>query len=62
MEQFLNYQVTLNSQKVPLASFHLEEEANEWWQWLKHAYKEDDKEKFLQLNLKDKVPVMGVVC
>ena len=55
------YQVTPNSQKVLLASFHVEGEANEWWQWLKHAYKEDDKdneEKFLHWNLEDKVLVI----
>ena len=57
--QFLNYQVTPNSQKVPLASFHMEGEATEWWQWLKHVYKEEDEKKFLQLNLWDKVPSMG---
>ena len=44
MEQFFDYQVTPNSQKVPLASFHLKGEASEWWPWLKHAYKEEDKE------------------
>ena len=39
----------------------MEDEANEWWQWLKHAYKEDDKddeEKFLHWNIKDKFPVI----
>ena len=43
VEQFFNYQVTPNSQKVPLNSFHLEAETKEWWQWLKYAYKEEDK-------------------
>ena len=55
------YQVIPNSQKVLLASFHVEGEANEWWQWLKQAYKEDDKdneEKFLHWNLEDKVLVI----
>ena len=42
--QFFDYQVTPHSQKVPLTSFHVEGEANEWWQWLKHAYKEDNKD------------------
>ena len=31
-------------QKVALASFHLEGEANEWWPWLQKAYKEEEKE------------------
>ena len=44
VEQFFNYQVTPNSQKVPLNSFHLKAETKEWWQWLKYAYKEEDKE------------------
>ena len=44
MEQFFQYQGTLETQKVPLAFFHLQGEANQWWQRLRRAYKEDDKE------------------
>ena len=60
VKQFFNYQVTPNSQKVPLNSFHLEAETQEWWQWLKYAYKEKDKEhqeKFFNFNIKNKVPL-----
>ena len=42
-EQYFEFQVTLESQKVPLASFHLDGEDNEWWQWLRRAYKEEGK-------------------
>jgi hypothetical protein len=34
----------VETQKVSLASFHLQGEANQWWQWLRRAYKEEDKE------------------
>ena len=30
--------------KVSLASFHLEWEVNQWWQWLRRAYHEERKE------------------
>ena len=62
VEQIFNYQVIPNSQKFPLTSFHPKAETMEWWQWLKHAYKKEDKEdeeKFLHLNLQDKVPGVG---
>ena len=29
---------------MSLASFHLEGEANQWWQWLRRAYHEERKE------------------
>ncbi|KAL6332953.1 hypothetical protein AAG906_019964 [Vitis piasezkii] len=35
---------TLETQKVSLASFHLEGEENQWWQWLCKAYHEERKE------------------
>ena len=44
VEQFFDYQDTPRSQKVPLASYHMEGEANQWWQWLKRAYKEENQE------------------
>ena len=31
VDQFFEYQGTLEAQKVSLASFHLEGEANQWW-------------------------------
>jgi hypothetical protein len=44
VDQFFEYQGTVETQKVSLASFHLQGEANQWWQWLRRAYKEEDKE------------------
>ncbi|KAF2307372.1 hypothetical protein GH714_026694 [Hevea brasiliensis] len=41
--EVFEYHGTTESQKVPLASFHLEGEANQWWQWLKRSYKEENK-------------------
>lgn len=42
--QFFEYQDTHEDHKVSLASFHLDREVNQWWQWLCHAYKEEGKE------------------
>ncbi|KAH9685457.1 hypothetical protein KPL70_013962 [Citrus sinensis] len=39
--QFFYYQETSEDQRVVLASYHLEGEANQWWQWLRRAYQED---------------------
>ncbi|KAJ8749838.1 hypothetical protein K2173_013241 [Erythroxylum novogranatense] len=44
VDQFFEYQGTLASLKVSLASYHLEGEANQWWQWLRRAYQEEEKE------------------
>ena len=41
--QFFEYQNTSETNKVYLASFHLEGEANQWWQWLRRAYHEEGK-------------------
>ena len=41
--QFFEYQETTNEQKVALASFHLEGEANQWWQWLCRTYQEEGR-------------------
>lgn len=43
MEQFFDYQATADEQKVQLASFHLEGETNQWWQWLRRTYQEEGK-------------------
>jgi hypothetical protein len=43
VDQFFEYQETTDTQKVSLASFHLEGEANQWWQWLHRAYKEEGR-------------------
>ena len=39
--QFFEFQRTSDDQKVSLASFHLEGEANQWWQWLSKTYREE---------------------
>jgi hypothetical protein len=39
--QFFEYHQTEEGQKVTLAAFYLEGEANQWWQWLKNVYLED---------------------
>ena len=44
VDQFVEYQGTTEVQKASLASFHLEGEANQWWQWLRRAYREENKE------------------
>ena len=41
--QFFEYQNTSETHKVSLASFHLEDEANQWWQWLRRAYHEEGR-------------------
>lgn len=38
--EFFEYQEAIDEHKVFLASFHLEGEANQWWQWLQRAYHE----------------------
>ena len=43
MMQYFDYQVTREEHKVVLAAFHLEGEANQWWQWLKKVYHEENK-------------------
>jgi hypothetical protein len=40
--QFFVLQQTGEGQKVTLAAFYLEGEANQWWQWLKKGYQEDN--------------------
>ena len=44
VDQFFEYQGIPAAQKVSLASFHLEGEANQWWQWLRRSYSEEGKE------------------
>ncbi|KAH9699246.1 hypothetical protein KPL71_024271 [Citrus sinensis] len=41
IDQFYEYQGSTEDQKVVLASFHLEGEANQWWQWLRKSYQEE---------------------
>lgn len=44
VDQFFDYQKTDDSEKVYLASYHLQGEANQWWRWLKRTYHEEGKE------------------
>lgn len=44
VDQFFEFQSTTESQKVSLASFHLQGEANQWWQWLRRSYKKEGRE------------------
>jgi hypothetical protein len=39
--QYFDYKQTSEDQRVSLAAFHLESEANQWWQWMKKVYKEE---------------------
>lgn len=41
--QFFEFQGTADNQKVTLASFHLEGEANQWWQWMRRTYQEEGR-------------------
>jgi hypothetical protein len=38
VNQFFEFQNTPEAQKVSLASYHLEGEANQWWQWLPKTF------------------------
>ncbi|KAL4318769.1 hypothetical protein GQ457_18G015560 [Hibiscus cannabinus] len=44
VQQFFTFQNVTEANKVSLASFHLEGEANQWWQWLLRTFKEEGKE------------------
>lgn len=41
--QFFEFQGTADNHKVTLASFHLEGEANQWWQWMRRTYQEEGR-------------------
>lgn len=41
VEQFFYFQGINDGHKVALASFRLEGEVNQWWQWLSRAYQEE---------------------
>jgi hypothetical protein len=41
--QFFEFQATSEEQKVTLAAFYLEGEANQWWQWVKKIYQAENK-------------------
>ncbi|KAL5789722.1 hypothetical protein ACOSQ2_004610 [Xanthoceras sorbifolium] len=44
VDQFFEFQGTMESQKVYLTSYHLEGEANQWWRWLQRTHKDEGKE------------------
>ena len=44
VKQFFDYQETPGTQQVQYAAYHLEDEANEWWQATKRAYAEEETE------------------
>jgi hypothetical protein len=39
--QYFDYKQISEEQKVSLAAFHLENEANQWWQWVQRMYREE---------------------
>jgi hypothetical protein len=39
--QYFDYKQIPEEQKVSLAAFHLENEANQWWQWVHRMYREE---------------------
>ncbi|RVW35807.1 hypothetical protein CK203_082532 [Vitis vinifera] len=41
VNQFFEFQNTPEAQKVSLASYHLEGEANQWWQWIRRTFQEE---------------------
>jgi hypothetical protein len=41
VKQFLEFQNTPKTQKVSLTSYHLEGEANQWWQWIRMTFQEE---------------------
>jgi hypothetical protein len=41
VNQFFEFQNTLEAQKVSLASYYLEGEANQWWQWLRKTFQDE---------------------
>lgn len=43
MNQFFAFQNTPELQKVSLASYHLEGEANQWWQWVRRLTEEEGR-------------------
>jgi hypothetical protein len=43
VNQFFKFQNTPEAQKVSLASYHLEREANQWWQWLRKTFQDEGR-------------------
>ncbi|EEF28930.1 conserved hypothetical protein [Ricinus communis] len=57
--QYFEYASIVEDQKVPLASFYLEEEANQWLQWLQRSYKQDEEEITWEIFKKELVSRFG---
>ncbi|KAA8528308.1 hypothetical protein F0562_035663 [Nyssa sinensis] len=43
VNQFFEFQGTPEAHKVSLASYHLEGEANQWWQWIRRTFSEEGR-------------------
>ncbi|KAA8538317.1 hypothetical protein F0562_027860 [Nyssa sinensis] len=43
VNQFFEFQGTPEAHKVSLASYHLEGEANQWWQWIHRTFSEEGR-------------------
>lgn len=43
VSQYFEYQETTDEEKVVLAAYHLEVEANQWWQWMRKVYQEEGR-------------------
>jgi len=43
VNQFFEFQNTPEIQKVSLASYHLEGEANQWWQWIRKTFQKEGR-------------------
>ncbi|KAA8521916.1 hypothetical protein F0562_012770 [Nyssa sinensis] len=43
VNQFFEYQGTVEAQKVPMVAYHLEGEANQWWQWIRRTFREEGR-------------------
>ena len=54
VNQFFEFQNTPETQKVSLASYHLEGEANQWWQWI-HRLTEEEGHVLSWANFKDEL-------
>ena len=39
--KFFEFQEVPEDHKIQLAAYHLEGEANQWWQWLRKGYRDD---------------------
>jgi len=54
VNQFFEFQNTAETQKVSLASYHLEGEANQWWQWIRRNF-QDEGHAIAWVNFEDEL-------